>query len=242
MWRKESSLQLVKEIQNLDLPTYVTDEVGKIYGSNDSGADMFGYQQKELVGESEDIFFSHYLEKPSEAGDHYTWRVRKNAEIFYAKEEVISVSENDQDTKLYVKTVEDMSSHLTVLEKCDLWFTHFKDLNYGVHVADAKTRHLLYINDLLAARLGYTAQELTGTYGTKLVDPDQLKVMPTKVYPQVANKGRHQFSFRYLTKHGIAFPMSVETACIRNIKGEIEYRLTLSRLNDESPCVETYLV
>lgn len=240
MKHEESAQFLIEEIQKLELPAYVTNTQGHICGSNDSGAKIFGYEQADLVGKTEDIFFSHYLDRPSEIGDYYSWRVRKDSEIFFAKEEVIALGQ-DGNPNLYIKTIEDVSAHLSATEKWELWYSHFQDLNYGVHVTDNKTQKVVAINELMAFRLGRNVMEIIGKHCKILTLEKNYKEKNSDIIAQIATLGRFQFEYNYANKLGEVFAMSTESAAIRDHDGNVAFRVNLSRLNAASPSKETYL-
>ena len=215
---------LIPEIlKTHELAVYMTDKDGKIYVWNSKASELFGYSEKEILGQPDSVFYPDSLEKFSPAGERYGWRIRKDGSSIFVRETISKITDAENPEVCYMKIIEDVADHLTPRDKSELWITQYEYAPWGVSISDAQKDTLEMMNLEFATMHGYSPEELIGQPVSIVYSKAAYKELESRL-KEIERTGRYRFQSEHVRKDGSTFPVSIDSTTIRDNKGKIAYR------------------
>lgn len=118
----------------------------------------------------------------------------------------------------------DASEQRELREELSIWRDVFHHAQWGVVIGNAEGTRIERLNPAFAEMHGYTVEELQGKPILDLFHPDVRAEVPALI--ERANRVGHlTFESVHVRKDGSAFPVLVDATAVRDVHGELLYRV-----------------
>jgi len=112
-----------------------------------------------------------------------------------------------------------------------LWAEAFKQANFGLVIADARTNTFLSVNPAFARERGYSPEEMEGRSIMMVYPAEQVEAIKNKL-KDVDNSSHGVFEAEHICKDGRRFPVMLDITVIKSADGEpltrLAYALNIS--------------
>jgi PAS domain S-box-containing protein len=240
---KETESRFRLMIQNVkDYSIFMVDAEGKVQSWNEGAQRMYGYLQEEIIGKHMSMFYAaneinmtppeNNLKMAVENGHYETegLKVRKNGSFFWAKTLYTPVYDDTGKLKGFSKIARDISESKKAEELQKRLFAMIEGSSDFIGFAEAKSRHIMYINQLGRKMTGIGKDEDVTKYKIDDVHPDwTIKILQEEAMKAAIENGIWKGECAFIDRQGKEIPVSMVLMAHKNAAGEVEYFSTISR-------------
>ena len=216
----------------------IIDQDHKVVEANQRFADMLGYPPEELRALHTWDFDAVSSEQQTREGFSdlsHTNRVfetrhrRKDGSEYDV--EISASGARWSGQNLVMCVCRDIGERKRIEAQLQLWANAFEYANFGLAIADARSKALLAVNPIFARERGYRPEELVGkTY--LAMHPDDLHDAVKAQVAVLEKTGHGVFESEHLTRDGRRFPVLLDITVIKDANGEprrhVAYALDIS--------------
>ncbi|UYL08170.1 PAS domain-containing protein [Bdellovibrio sp. SKB1291214] len=157
-----SGISIVDQIRNIEhVAAYMTDDQHRITVWNSNVEQLLGYNQSEIIDQSDAILLFDSSEDTTIAGAKFNWRKAKDGRKLFVLETVTKIEDPDSSRFQTMKIIEDYTDQLSFLEKIELWMQQYQEQDL-ILVVNQKSLSMSNLSDRFVSSLGYTQEELQG--------------------------------------------------------------------------------
>ena len=234
-------LKLLKLDDFLNLTTdavIAVNQEQKIFLYNQSAEKQFGFTSSEILGQTLDMLIPvrfipsnrKHLERVLTGPDFVRLMAdrmeiaarRKNGEEFPAEASIAKITRNGQI--ILIIFLRDITRRKLIEQDLYKWAQAFENAEWGVAVGKKDTTVLQTINPAFARMYGYSLGELIGKPIQDVYAPEDRPKLAGWIQ-QAHEKGHITYEARHLRKDGTTFPALVDITAVKDVEGEVLYRV-----------------
>ncbi len=225
-----------------DYAIFRMDAEGNIKTWNEGGRRIKGYTAEEIIGKNYSIFYTeedkkngipqHNLEMAAKNGNYETqgWRIRKDGTLFWADVNLTALYDDKGNVTGFSKVTHDDTEKRMIEENRKRLVEILEATPDFVGSADAKDRHILYINAAGRRMTGIGADEDVTKLKIENVHPEWTnKLLRDEAFNAALRYGIWQGECAFLNRNGQEIPVSMVLIAHKSSTGEVTRFSTVSR-------------
>jgi two-component system sensor histidine kinase/response regulator len=216
----------------------IIDQDHKVVEANQRFADMLGYPPEELRALRTWDFDAVYDEQQIREGFSDLSLANRVFETRHRRKdgseydvEISASGARWSGQNLVLCVCRDISERKRIEAQLQLWANAFEHANFGLAIADARSKALLAVNPIFARERGYRPEELVGKPYLAMY-PDDLHDAVKAQVTVLEKSGHGVFESEHLTRDGRRFPVLLDITVIKDANGEprrhLAYALDIS--------------